>query len=332
MYAYTRRQLRKGIRRLKHSYKLRWISHKLFNTGIPRMDRKSHLLAKIAPDQQAGLEIGALCRPIVAPGSGPVRYVDHMSTPELRIKYATDPNVDIEQIVDVSYVWGKQSLPEAVGDERFDYVVASHVIEHVPDTVGWLREIGAVLKPGGMLSLAIPDMRYTFDCLRTCTTFADLVESYMEKRRHPSFRQVLDHFSEAAAVPSAVTTHAIWAGGHTVDEVPLAHPTLIRGMDEEELRDYYEQITSGELYMDVHCHVFTPRTFMKILERLAGVGMLEYRVAAFFDTLPGEIEFFVTLEKLPPDLNAQERESAILASLPRLPAEKLAGANADEMI
>lgn len=292
------------------------------------MDRKSRLLAKIAPDTQAGLEIGALCRPIVAPGSGPVRYVDHMSTPDLRIKYAQDPNVDIAQIVEVSYVWGKQSLPEAVGDERFDYVVASHVIEHVPDTIGWLREIGAVLKPGGVLSLAIPDMRYTFDCLRVCTTFADLVDAFMEKRRHPSFRQVLDHFSEAAAVPAAVTTHDIWMGRYTADEVPNAHPDLIRGMCEDELRNYYEQITAGELYMDVHCHVFTPRTFVKILERLAGVDMLEYRVAAFTDTCLGEIEFFITLEKLPPDLSAAERRTAILASLPALPSETLAGAQA----
>jgi len=290
------------------------------------MDRKSRLLAKIEPDKQAGLEIGALCRPIVAPGSGPVRYVDHLSTPDLRIKYGQDPNVDVEQIVDVSYVWGKQSLPEAVGDERFDYVIASHVIEHVPDTIGWLREIAAVLVPGGVLSLAIPDKRYTFDCLRQCTTFADLVDACMEKRRHPSFRQVLDHFSEAAAVPAAVTTHDIWMGRYTEEEVPNAHPDLIRGMCEDELRHYYQEITAGLLYMDVHCHVFTPRTFIKILERLAGVDMLEYRVAAFYDTSLGEIEFFVTLEKLPPDLTAAERRSAILASLPVIPSVTLAGA------
>lgn len=145
------------------------------------MDRRHYLLALIDPATQRGLEIGALCKPVVPPAAGRIEYVDHLPTEALREKYAADPNVDIDQIVPVNYVWGASTLPEAVGDQRFDYVIASHVIEHVPDPIGWFKEIAAVLKPGGVLSLAIPDKRWTFDCRREVTSASALIESYFER-------------------------------------------------------------------------------------------------------------------------------------------------------
>ena len=40
--------------------------------------------------------------------------------------------------------------------EEFDFVLCSHVIEHVPDDVGFLRKIRTALKPGGRLMLLTP--------------------------------------------------------------------------------------------------------------------------------------------------------------------------------
>lgn len=289
------------------------------------MTRIERLLAKIDPTTQSGLEIGALCRPAVSPGTGPIRYADHMDTAGLRGKYANDPNVDIEKIVDVSVVWGAQTLLQAVGDERFDYVIASHVIEHVPDTVGWLREIAAVLKPGGVLSLAIPDKRYTFDALRELSTFASLVDAFLMGRRHPAFREVLDHFSSVVAVPGQVSAQSIWRGEVAAQDLPPAHPGLIDSLGEDGLRHYFNTINEG-LYMDVHVHVFTPESFVNLLARLAGVGLLEYRVAAYFPTELDDMEFFISLEKLPPNLSRTERQDAILHSLPKLTRQALPGA------
>jgi ubiquinone/menaquinone biosynthesis C-methylase UbiE len=160
--------------------------------------RLEKILACIDVSTEIGLEVGALVNPIVTRDMGQVRYVDHATTEELKAKYAHDPNVDIHKIVDVDYVWGKEGLPELVGqDAPFDYLVASHVIEHVPDFIGWLKEIHAVLKVDGVLSLVIPDKRCCFDYHRQLTQVADVVDAFLHHSRKPSPRQVFDYISSA---------------------------------------------------------------------------------------------------------------------------------------
>src|SRR5690242_1932543 len=119
-------------------------------------------LADIDPDA-TGLEIGPLYTPRFARRHYPnIRYVDHATTVELREKYATDAFMadHLDEIVEVDVVWdGSTSLRDAVaagsGVGPVDFVFASHVIEHAPDMIGWLRQIGEVLAPGGELYLAI---------------------------------------------------------------------------------------------------------------------------------------------------------------------------------
>lgn len=48
-------------------------------------------------------------------------------------------------------------------DETFDALVARHVIEHSPDTLGVLLEWRRVLKPAGRLVVVTPDQRHYID-------------------------------------------------------------------------------------------------------------------------------------------------------------------------
>ncbi len=80
--------------------------------------------------------------------------------PALRRRLNTIPNV--------RYVGGDldaQFGPEriditdlAFGADTFDAVVCNHVLEHVPDDLGAMREIRRVLKPGGWALLLVPDI------------------------------------------------------------------------------------------------------------------------------------------------------------------------------
>jgi SAM-dependent methyltransferase len=43
--------------------------------------------------------------------------------------------------------------------QRFDVIVMSHVLEHIPDPVAYLGQLRGHLKDGGMLFIAVPDIR-----------------------------------------------------------------------------------------------------------------------------------------------------------------------------
>ena len=73
----------------------------------------------------------------------------------------------------------REALP--FGDETFDAVVQSHVLEHVPDPVRLIGEGLRVLKPGGLLyvetpserSLLFPSMPFSFEQSRSLNFYDD---------------------------------------------------------------------------------------------------------------------------------------------------------------
>lgn len=249
------------------------------------MDRKVKLLSGLNLSTAIGAEIGALCRPVVTRSDGTVYYVDHASTAALREKYKLDPNVDIDALVEVDAVWGRQSLSEALGGKFVDYVIASHVVEHVPDLVGWFGEIGAILKPDGQLRLAVPDKRFTFDLMREDSRISDVLSAHVVRARIPQPQAIIDH---VVNVRYDVNTAAIWAGNpsngrpaHTfADAIGAAQDAFVNGN-----------------YHDVHCWVFTPASFAKICRLLVENGLLAMSCANFFDTERNELEFHVHMQK-----------------------------------
>lgn len=270
------------------------------------MTRQEKILACIDPETQLGLEIGALNRPIVTRELGNIRYVDHASTEDLKQKYANDPNVDIEAIVDVDYIWGAQTLPELVGqDAPFDYVIASHVIEHVPDLIGWLKEIHAVLKPGGILTLAIPDKRCCFDFYRPLTQAPAAIEAYVQKRRKPSPGQIFEFYSFVA----------YWNGQFVWEESAVGREDeVVRLHSVDQAWQTTKQATTSEDYYDVHCWVFTPTSFFALLKTLIQAGLFDFQVVQFYGTTG--CEFYVSLAAMDLTKDSADRQAIQLESLP----------------
>ncbi len=266
--------------------------------------RQEKLLSCIDRTRGRGFEIGALNNPILTKKNGEVAYVDYTRTEVLREKYAADPNVKVEEIVEVDTVWGERSLYAALG-RRFDYCIASHVIEHVPDLVTWLKEIAEALVEGGIASFAIPNKRYTFDYRRRLTEPADVIGAYLQRLRKPSARQIFDFHSQAVEIDSL----AAWEKPPGDLEVKAIHtPQGALAVTRE--------AAASDAYHDVHCWVFTPASFFRLLAGLSEIGLIDFEVAAFFDTGFGEAEFFVALRKLPEELPPEEKHRAFMASLP----------------
>jgi SAM-dependent methyltransferase len=57
----------------------------------------------------------------------------------------------------------------AVEDASYDFVLASHVLEHCANPLKVLQEWRRVLKPSGVLFMVLPDRRFTFDHRRPVT-------------------------------------------------------------------------------------------------------------------------------------------------------------------
>jgi SAM-dependent methyltransferase len=262
--------------------------------------RRSELLTHdISPATERGLEIGALDNPQLTREHSDVRYVDYTNTAGLRA-HPHESSVNRERIVDVDYVWpGSGSLADAIGTgEQFDYVIASHVIEHVPNVLGWFQGIHEVLRPGGVFNLAIPDKRYTFDVGRTTSSLGELVEAYLLNYMHPSIRQNFDHTFGARAVGPGEA----WQSNTGLANAP-------RYLGDVALRFAYDQakeIVRCGRYFDSHCWVFTPLSFIELLEGAAEIGIFPFIVSDFWPTLAGDFEFFITLRRYERDVPSEE--------------------------
>ena len=142
----------------------------VFTAGVGNK-RRDLLTRGINASYDFGIEIGALNNPIIKPEDGNVKFVDYTTT-EMLQSYPHAETVKKDEIVNVDYVWpGSGSLAKIVEQQKcFDYAIASHVIEHVPNVLGWSQGIAEVLKDGGVFNLAIPDRRFTFDVGRKDST------------------------------------------------------------------------------------------------------------------------------------------------------------------
>ena len=256
-----------------------------------------------------GLEIGPLVSPVVTKEMGEIYYADHATTEELREWYRPDPAIDENAILPVDFVWGAQTLLEAVGDKApFDYVVASHVVEHVPDLIGWLQEISAILRPGGRLSLCAPDRRFTFDARRRATDLADVIEAHLLRLRRPAVRAVFDHFYRYVL---PVDPQAMWRGERGHHDPPL---------DIKGALDMAGTAATTTKYIDTHCWVFSDASFLSLLRGIMEAGLIDLRVVSFTATRINDIEFFIALEKPDEDARGEERIARNVASIPPMAA------------
>jgi SAM-dependent methyltransferase len=255
--------------------------------GGIHLDKLQQILGGLDLTREAGLEFGPLSRPIVQRPGSRVLYVDHLDTASLRQKYANDRALNVADFVPVDIVWADGALRHAVqaafpGPDRwFGYIVASHVIEHIPDLIWWLSELRSVLSSGGTLRLVIPDRRFTMDFARRETSIADVLAAYLQGARKPGLREILDFYMRYQRVDIA----AAWHGTQAMRTMyPLEQATIA-----------IQKAQSAETgaYHDVHCTVYTPRSFLTLMVDLARLGMIWFAFERIYPTIENRLDFVV---------------------------------------
>lgn len=250
---------------------------------------RAPLLSGLDLERMLGVEIGPLDRPILRRDLGwRALFADHADTAALRAKYADDAGVRTEALAAIDLVWdaerGLDRLLEAHGPA--DYVVASHVVEHVPDLLGWLSALRRVLRPGGEIRLVVPDKRFCFDCHRAESTLADVLAAAVARPTAPPLPRIADQFLHVVEADAA----AIWAGR------PPPPPVVDAGRWRWAEGVCRAVLASGR-YQDVHCWVFTPARFCRLMGELCAFGALDLGCSLFRDTEPDGLEFLVGLRR-----------------------------------
>lgn len=296
----------------------------LFRTrnSTPIIDRRERILRFIQPKGKRGIEVGALNRPIVTRADGEVLYADHLSTDGLRRKYAEDPDVNFDSfrnLVNVDIVTGGKSLCEVVSaGDKYDYIVASHVLEHIADPIGWLVGCTTIIDNGGIIFLALPDRRFTFDRYRADTTTGELIANYHSKVSCPTPVQVFEYYARHVYCgPEDV--RRLWEGrGDSI--------TFDDGIKLREALRLEIDVTCNNTYLDVHCSTFTPYSFSKIMYEIILLGMIPVEVVTIEPTIEREAEFFAILRKCD-DASPGDRSSTVPRLDPikhgRLPVQRL---------
>lgn len=208
--------------------------------------------------------------------------MDYADQATLRAKYAATVNVDIGRIEVVDHVTNGRPLTETIpADRAYDFILASHVIEHTTDLIGYLADCARFLKPGGRLVLAVPDKRFCFDLIQPLTFLGEVLQAHEEKGTRPTPLTVL-----------ASVAYDVLRGGAIGWSPQEARPLLFAGTLDTAMQ-LAEHVRRSPEYVDVHCWRFVPSSFRLLIEDLRAIGMTTLREAAFRHH--GAHEFLIAL-------------------------------------
>jgi SAM-dependent methyltransferase len=172
------------------------------------------------------------------------------------------PELAAEPLVEVQIVDDGETLATQA-DASADFIIANHFIEHTQDPLGTLENHARVLRTGGVLYLAVPDRRRTFDVDRPATPLEHVIRDH---RDGPAWSRK-GHQEE-------------WA--RLVDKVPEGE--VAREVERLEREDY-----------SIHFHVWQPSEFTELLDYARGEGGLPFSLEAL---KANDFEFIAVLRRI----------------------------------
>ncbi len=196
--------------------------------------------------------------------------------------------LDVSKIEEVDYIWDGRSYSEVTGkSDHYDYVIASHVIEHTPDLISFLQDCSKMIKPGGILSLAVPDKRYTLDHFRSVTSISEVIDRYVFHARLGTAGTLTEYGMHV----SNRNGKTAWA--RELDPVIPHRYTFVH--DTGFVNRLFADMLENPSYHDIHQYVFTPSSFRLIIAELQELGLTDLVICRFHRTVGSE--FYVTMKK-----------------------------------
>jgi SAM-dependent methyltransferase len=242
------------------------------------------------------LEVGPGYRPMTPKREGWNSFTtDHGTREELIAKYSSSrfssSGLPVHLIEEVDFVWTAGPLEAAVPQElwgTFDACIASHLIEHIPNPLGFYNSMDKLIVKGGQLLLVVPDKRFTFDFFKPPSVTSEFVQAFFEKRTRHTKRTAFDIY-----VLNCKTSEAIaWRAGTNLRDINFA---LKDGLSDGMAA--YDKIDQSEdaPYVDYHGWVYTPSSFALAALETNALGLTPFNVDRSYPT--EGCEFYVGLSR-----------------------------------
>jgi len=245
---------------------------------------RTEILTSHIDSQGLGLEIGPCHRPAAPKRDGfNVEIVDHLTREQLLEKHKNS-NLTLDQVEEVDHIWSGQPYSELTGKTKhYDWIIASHVIEHTPDLIGFLLDFDSVLKDDGVISLAIPDKRYCFDYYRPITGISKVIDHHLQGNKKNSPGTVAEYILNVVKKSGVGAWDEKTQGDHEFfHDLELAKKNL-------------EIAKRGRVHIDCHTWCFVPHSFRLLISDLNQLGFLPFKEVSF--SRIGGSEFFMTLSR-----------------------------------
>jgi 2-polyprenyl-3-methyl-5-hydroxy-6-metoxy-1,4-benzoquinol methylase len=206
-----------------------------------------------------------------------------MSKEQLIKKY-TGHNVNLDNIEDVDFIWDGQSYAELTGKSHYyNWIIASHLIEHTPDFISFLKQCEEVLQEDGLVSLVVPDIRYHFDYFRPITGISKVIDAYFQKNVIHTAGTAAEYHLNCSVRDGRIS----WEEGNTGEFALLYTP--------DEAEKEMQKVINNKEYLDLHSWSFTPTSFRLLIQDLNDLKFITLKEIAFFPT--AGCEFYITLGK-----------------------------------
>ena len=182
-----------------------------------------------------GLEIGALHEKAPVPSRCQVDYCDAITRDQAMKLF---PEIKkVHKFADVKFICNLDTQGLSIfNDDTYDFVILSHVIEHVANPINVINELFRIVKPGGLIVLSVPDKNFTFDRNREVTSFQHLLAEYRK-----GVTEVTDD--------------------HYLDFIKGVHPEWLEE-GEDNLRKAIQSVRERR----EHAHVWTSDSFKEFLQ------------------------------------------------------------------
>ena len=97
--------------------------------------------------KKKGLEISPLFAPLILKDEGDVMYCDYIDYESLKNRENNNQGrIDCGlEVQPIDFVWPPEKALKDCTNVKFDYIVSSHVLEHVPNFIGYIHEMKSVL-------------------------------------------------------------------------------------------------------------------------------------------------------------------------------------------